>query len=163
MISSEKFPAKDVPRDVMWFFSPFFTWMGILGINLHPENKRHFYCYLVLLVGLWSNIDVYTDACLKLMFTNESSNGLNATTSTDSWNIMIDFSNHFFFIVGVHSVLFYVSRQHWPNLWIVIQKLNYRESSTLGFWCSRNQLLICAAPVIYVRNISRPIRTKCWR
>lgn len=148
MVGQKKVP-NNVRYDLVWIFQPFFMWMRILGIEIDPRRSRNLYGYLMLFLCVWTNVDIFMVTCLKVTISYRTWNALNISTFTDSWNVRIDYANHCFFIVGIHSAFFYVSRNQWQTLWNVLIQLDSSNYAKLNY--SRMRIwYIRAAPIIGV-------------
>lgn len=132
-------PSVIVSRDISWCFTPFFTWMRILGIELNLTFQKNvaktLYGLLILLFVLWINIDVFRYTFWALSLPSTDQHAMNISSSTLSWNIQIDNINSFFLVTFIWPATFYVAHFNWPFLWNVV-----RQFDESGFSCKLNHL-----------------------
>lgn len=100
---------------------------------------------ICLVLNVFSNI--YVLVFVSNAMHEEARRNQDFLTVTFSWNIIIDYCNYVFFIVGEHVVLLYVAATRSRSLWNVVKNLrfvfNRAESIVL-----RNRLILIASAML---------------
>ncbi len=130
-------PSVIASRDISWCFTPFFTWMRILGIELNPTSQNNvaktLYGLLILFSIAWANIENTRHTFWALSLPSTDQHAINISSSTLSWNLKIDLTNNFFLVTFIWPTTFYIAHFNWPCLWDVV-----RQFDESGFGCKLN-------------------------